>query len=280
MFVCYNIRRLTTARQDEIERRPQENLSTSSKDSTETLQSSLGPKRARRTPSPSQALITEFLPSPPVDSRVSRDSILVHETRSISFVPPPNQHKLYLVDTKTRRSNTLPPFEDTLSAQIQLMLYYRLLRELISVSKPFDFTSLWERLRLRSSKTFSTRFLVQAGLLVENSTFPMTSLDGLAKTWADMVQQANVSMIDPNLTIVYRLQPATPRWNKKNKGKIRARDIATVLGITQEERDLAQAIEASLNDVPRGSTYEQHFNDLTSKENEEPLPKSNPSDDG
>lgn len=108
----------------------------------------------------------------------------------------------------------------------------------------------------------------------------MTSLDGLAKTWADMVQQANVSMIDPNLTIVYRLQPATPRWNKKNKGKIRARDIATVLGITQEERDLAQAIEASLNDVPRGSTYEQHFNDLTSKENEEPLPKSNPSDDG
>lgn len=161
------------------------------------------------------------------------------------------------------------------------MLYHRLLRELTSVSKPFDFTALWKRLQLKSSATFSTRFLVQAGLLVENSTFPMTSLDGLVKAWGDTVQQANVRTIDPKLTIVYRLQPVTPRWNKRNKGKMRAASIGADIdiGITQEERDLALAIEASLKDLPGRSTINDHGLDTpTPKTDHELLPTPNGND--
>jgi hypothetical protein len=159
------------------------------------------------------------------------------------------------------------------------MLYHRLLNELMSISNPFDFTSLWGRLHLKPFETFSTLFLVQARLLLENDTFPITSLDGLAKTWGAMVQEAAISVIDTNLTIVYRLQPATPNRKHRGKGKMRTRDVITNLGISQEDSDLAQAIEASLNDTHRGS-HDQHLDGLTSKEANEPILKSNSANDG
>ncbi|KAF9469771.1 exonuclease V [Collybia nuda] len=225
---------------DEIDKRPQGSYH------TDILQ--LSPKMANGTPSSPKTSTSEFLPSTATDLGASRDYFVFQNMRHASFSS--QQHILHLVDTKTRRSNTLPLFEDTLPSRIQLMLYHRLLKELMSVSEPFNFTYLWDRLHLRSSETFSTRFLVQAGLLVENSTFPMTSLDGLAKTWAETVQQAQVTTVDPNLTIIYRLQS---HLNSKGKGKMRARDTIAELGITLEERDLARAIEASLSDTLHNS---------------------------
>jgi exonuclease V len=123
------------------------------------------------------------------------------------------------------------------------MLYHRLLKDLISASPAFDFDSLWKRMKLKSSEVFSTKFLVQAGLITENDSFRMVCLDDLARAWADMVPQLGACEVDSNLQLVYRLQPATPKWKCKDKGKTQE-----PIHITQEDQDLARAIEASLSD--------------------------------
>jgi hypothetical protein len=134
------------------------------------------------------------------------------------------------------------------------MLYHRLLKDLISPSPAFDFDSLWKHMKLKSSEVFSTKFLVQAGLITENDSFRMVCLDDLARAWADMVQQLGACEVDSNLQLVYRLQPATPKWKRKDKGKGKTQEP---IHITQEDQDLARAIEASLSD--------QHYGPLQNK---------------
>jgi hypothetical protein len=103
-------------------------------------------------------------------------------------------------------------------------------------------------MKLKSSEIFSTKFLVQAGLITESDAFRVACLDDLAQAWTDMVQELSICGVDPSLEIVYRLQPATPKWKRKGKGKERAPEP---IRLTQEDRDLAKAIEASLFDQRR-----------------------------
>jgi exonuclease V len=118
----------------------------------------------------------------------------------------------------------------------------------VSPSPAFDFAYLWKRMNLKSSKVFSTKFLVQAGLITDSDSFRVACLDDLTQAWMDMVQGLDICGIDPSLEIVYRLQPATPKWKRKDKGKERAPEA---IRLTQEDLDLARAIEASLSDQRR-----------------------------
>ncbi|GLB35723.1 putative exonuclease V - a 5' deoxyribonuclease [Lyophyllum shimeji] len=221
-------------------------------------------KKMRRSPSPSQPAITEFfsnenIPFSAADSELDLAEGSVAPHSDVPIIPSARSPCiLHLIDTKTRRSNSLPSHQDTLPSRIQLMLYYRLLRDLTSTSPPFDFASFWRRLDVNPSATFSTRFLIQAELAAENDEWTTSCLNDLARSWTEMVQALDICGVDTTLEIIYRLQPQQsqePNWKsgRKGKGKMQSRSN---LVVTQEELDLARAIEASLDDLSRGSSRE------------------------
>ena len=123
---------------------------------------------------------------------------------------------LFLKDNKTRRHPSVPPHHDTLSGRLQLMLYRRLLSQLVAKSPLYDFKPLWKRLGVKSSCRLPTKFLVQANLISDNTDFQTTSLDDVVTSWHELVKEANVQGVNENLELVYRLRPPSDR---KQKGK-------------------------------------------------------------
>lgn len=115
-------------------------------------------------------------------------------------------------------------------------------------------------MKLESSKVFSTKFLVQAGLVTESDSFRMVCLDDLAMTWVDMVQQLGTCEVDPNLQLIYRLQPATSKWKRKDKGKGKTPEL---LHVSQQDRDLSRAIEASLSDQRYGASQNKELDGVS-----------------
>ena len=133
-------------------------------------------------------------------------------TSSTSAVNPPTM--LYLKDNKTRRHPSVPPHHDTLSGRLQLMLYRRLLSQLVAKSPLYDFKPLWKRLGVKSSSRLPTKFLVQANLISDNTDFQTTSLDDVVNSWHELVKEANVQGVNENLELVYRLRPPPDRKQK------------------------------------------------------------------
>ncbi|KAF8899111.1 exonuclease V [Infundibulicybe gibba] len=170
------------------------------------------------------------------------------------LTPHSNHHSdvLYLIDTKTRRSDSLPSHDDTLSSRLQLMLYHRLLSDLITTSPPFDFPSLWKRLGLDSSRVFSDRFIEQAGLSIDNERPPTACLDSLVTSWVNLILDMKCPSVSNHLQLVYRLQPNSGQWKRESKRTGTLRSPSNVI-MSQEERDLATAIEASLMDARQPS---------------------------
>jgi hypothetical protein len=130
------------------------------------------------------------------------------------------------------------------------MLYHRLLNNLISTSPPFDFSKFWARLELDPFELFSTRFLLQAGLILDCGDFPMiTCLDDLAQAWKNTIQQLDVPSVDTKLQLIYRLQPQTLNSKQRRKKQIRATDTLIDVMADQNDDDLTRAVEASVDDI-------------------------------
>ena len=130
------------------------------------------------------------------------------------------------------------------SGRLQLMIYRRLLCELLATNPPYDFTSLWEKLGLNSTAPFPTKFLVQAQLIQEDAGFHTTCLNDLVDLWHNAVKDSNIIGVDSNLELVYRLRPPDDQQNGKAASAIRKRQRRT----NDEDVDLARAIDASLKD--------------------------------
>ncbi|KAG6874411.1 hypothetical protein C0995_015147 [Termitomyces sp. Mi166 len=215
------------------------------------------PKKLRRSLSPPQHLVTEYFPNttpanpsasvdldaPPAPTEREIERPSTPEGPSPTATSP--RKFLHLQDTKTRKSNSLPANRDTFPSRIQLMLYYRLLEDLTSLSPPFDFAALWQRVGVDPTQTFSPKFLVQAGLLEENNTWNASCLSDLSNAYIGMVQDLNIAGVDTKLELVYRLLQGDRNKGKKSRGVSRSASPV----VTQEERDLAKAIEASLVDA-------------------------------
>jgi exonuclease V len=133
---------------------------------------------------------------------------------------------------------------------MQLMVYRKLLSELVATNPPYDFKPLWTKLRLDSSAIFPTNFLVQAQLIQYTTPeFETTCLDDLVRSWHKLVQQSNIQGVDPQLELIYRLRPPP---DAKKKGK--AVEITQPeVGNSSEDEELARAIAASLEDISTGS---------------------------
>ncbi|KAF8204015.1 exonuclease V a 5' deoxyribonuclease-domain-containing protein [Pholiota molesta] len=160
---------------------------------------------------------------------------------------PSTSYALYIKDSKTRKRDSLPSDADMYSGRIQLMIYRRLLSELVSTNPPYDFRRLWDKLGIDSTEVFPTRFLVQAQLIEESDQFKTACLDDLVNSWHKLVKEFNVVGVDPQLELIYRLQP--PQQDRKGKDKETQQndDKSSV-----EDEDLAKAIAASLRDMDSG----------------------------
>lgn len=159
---------------------------------------------------------------------------------------------LQLLDTKTRWTNSLPSPEDTLPSRLQLMLYYRLLSDLVSECSPFNFSLLWDKLGLDSGQPFSMQFLVDAGLLQQGTT----CLDDLVPLLRQAVEKLDLVGVNQELQLVYRSQPKRAKQRRqKESGHI----IAIPNGISQEEHELSLAIEASLKDLEAQQSAGESF---------------------
>ncbi|KAJ3851825.1 exonuclease V [Lentinula lateritia] len=198
------------------------------------------PKRTRRSPSPSQSRITSFL-SP------AKASI------TLSNVDPPsssrNHHSpptLHLIDTKTRRTNSLPGDEDTLPSRFQLMLYHRMLTKLMATTDAFDYPSFWQKQELDDVASFSHTFLAQTLLTSETNC-----LRHLTDLWHIAVSRLNGAKIDSTLQLVYRLQPIRQRSFRKSQKES--------FTSSPEEIEIAKAIEASMRDFQLKSKDERQF---------------------
>jgi exonuclease V len=165
-------------------------------------------------------------------------------------VPPPRSrgYELRILDTKTRRSNTLPSYDDAFSSRMQLMLYRHLLSALLSPS--FSFSTFWEKVQVDPSAQFSDGFLLQVGLARQTDGkvvlgYP-ACLDDLADLWCSTVHSSPLQSVSPTLEIVYRKQlehNATSEASRPHPST--SYDFAVA---DQEARDLTHAIAASLRE--------------------------------
>jgi exonuclease V len=203
----------------------------------------------QRESSSTQSHLTEFFASP--SKAKSRKSAS----------PPRNMvHELSLIDTKTRRSNSLPSDDDAFSSRMQLMLYHHLLSALLSPT--FSFSAFWEKVQVDPLAQFSDEFLIQSGLARQaDGNVVLASaecLDDLADLWHSTVRSLEVQGVSPTLEIVYRTQPKRTRQTRLNDsfGNVadpEARELALAIGASRQEfeddPDLQRALAESLQDV-------------------------------
>ncbi|KAF8481778.1 exonuclease V a 5' deoxyribonuclease-domain-containing protein [Russula ochroleuca] len=242
--------------------------------------------KKQRESSPTQSDPTDFFASP-------------SKTKARKSVSPPRPmvHELSLIDTKTRRSNSLPSDDDAFSARMQLMLYHHLLSALLSPT--FSFSAFWEKVQVDPFAQLSDAFLLQSGLaprssrhsahlqrvngqvpkiskvieafgaclddladlwhLTVNSLGCAECLDDLADLWHLTVNSLQVQGVSPTLEIIYRTQP--------KRGAAAAVAVAEVSrpGISdddfgaadREARDIARAIEASRQEYEHDSDLQR-----------------------
>jgi hypothetical protein len=126
------------------------------------------------------------------------------------------------------------------------MLYYRMLSDLVSECSPFDFSSLWDKLRLDPRQIFSAQFLVDAGLVADCQPERTACLDDLVHLLRQAVEKLDLVGVNQHLQLVYRLQPSRI---KKRRNESRQNGVMPSSVISQEERELSLAIEASLKDL-------------------------------
>ncbi|KAI9444635.1 exonuclease V a 5' deoxyribonuclease-domain-containing protein [Lactarius indigo] len=202
-------------------------------------------KRPRKS-SPSQSDLTDIVPSSPKGK--------VRKPASPS--PRPMLNVLSLLDTKTRRSNSVPSDDDAYSSRMQLMLYHHLLSALLAPT--FSFNAFWEKIQVDPLAQLSDTFLLQSGLARESDGIVVlgypSCLDDLADLWRVTVRSMHVRGLSPTLEIVYRTQPKRSTRDDFAAADREARDIARAIASSlrddNHDPDLERAIAESLRDIP------------------------------
>lgn len=135
-----------------------------------------------------------------------------------AFSPRKNKaKKLYLIDNKSRGTATLPHSRDVLPAHLQLMLYHRLLSNLLfppvaeagSTSSPqYDFARLWRHVNVNPSLPFKSKFLQDLGQIGDAD---LRCLEDVVGLWNRTVESLRRSIrgINGDLEVVYRTRAKT-----------------------------------------------------------------------
>ncbi|KAG2057085.1 hypothetical protein BDR06DRAFT_952193 [Suillus hirtellus] len=225
-------------------------------------------KKQRRSLSPSQndtsVCLNQSIPEKtctadryPIEEDISDNSM------AESSIPrpvhlEPTFYDLTLVDYKTRRVSSLPPDEDTISSQMQLMLYHRLLSSLLS-PETFDFNALWSKQSVNPDQSFSRNFVEDIGLLTKDQQDPFhVDLNSMVAAWVSVVHSARCSGerlrgIHPELQIIYRKagvnKDSVHYQKQKAKTDRKAVDNSMERLALQEKLDMDRAIAESLRSL-------------------------------
>ncbi|KAI0248356.1 exonuclease V [Lactifluus subvellereus] len=183
------------------------------------------------------------------------DEVLLKSILEPELPARPIVQELFLLDTKTRRSNLFPSDDDAFSSRMQLMLYHHLLSALLSPT--FSFNTFWEKIQVDPSVEFSDEFLLQAGLARKTDGkviqgYP-ACLDDLADLWRLTVRSLQVRGVSRTLEIEYRTQPK----RGATLGVSRPSTLDDFAIANQEARELARAIAASLREHQRDLDLER-----------------------
>ncbi|KAF7302408.1 hypothetical protein HMN09_00874600 [Mycena chlorophos] len=150
---------------------------------------------------------------------------------------------IHVIDTKTRRSHSLPSEDDTEPTKVQLMLYHRLISVLLNPHIQFDYPAFWNQLGLDGTKTFSAVFVDQMRDVLGNTDVVPSCLQDLAALLDLRVAEMRLPPLNPDLTVVYRSQNKYP-------APLRRDQTVPALSVQQpqetEEQELARAIVMSL----------------------------------
>ncbi|KAI5897784.1 uncharacterized protein SCHCODRAFT_02149170 [Schizophyllum commune H4-8] len=226
------------------------------------------PKRARPPLSQSQNTIDKYL-SPKKNSPVRSKSDVGHiRCPSVPPPPPPPSYTLSLLDTKTRTARSMPSDLDALPSRIQLMLYKRILSDLLRTSPSFDFAYLWAKLDLDPYRPFPTTVLKDTGMLPDQLDGGQLCLSDVVELWWKLRDELNAEVAS-RLQLVYRLIPEGERRGRRGKGRRRETDFQE-----REDEGLARAIQASLEDLrevetPPVEVVEGEINGATASHSEE-----------
>ncbi|KAJ7842280.1 exonuclease V [Mycena olivaceomarginata] len=159
--------------------------------------------------------------------------------------PTPSRRCIRLIDTKTRRSYSLPSDEDAEPARLQVMLYHRLLTHLLNSATLFDFAAFWPLVGVDSTATFSEVFLLQTAQLLGGTESPLKCLGDVVVLLRRRLAALDLPPVDDTLEIIYRSQNKYSRRREKGKGREKT-------PATSEDDELAKAIAMSLEDVFEG----------------------------
>ncbi|KAH8835589.1 exonuclease V a 5' deoxyribonuclease-domain-containing protein [Flagelloscypha sp. PMI_526] len=171
-----------------------------------------------------------------ISQRTFPDSLPSSQTTT--HEPPPT-HTLRIIDSKTRKSRSVPPDADAVPSRIQLMLYHRLLDCLLR-PQCFDFIAFWARNGVDPTKHFSPLFVEQAQLPKD-----MRCLNDLEKEWTKLIPTLEVNGVDPTLALVYRYISKSPRAREKTNTRTNVLDVEEQMVLmAQIESISSQPLEA------------------------------------
>ncbi|KAF9055971.1 exonuclease V a 5' deoxyribonuclease-domain-containing protein [Panaeolus papilionaceus] len=198
-------------------------------------------KRAKTLPKMTSNMLLEHAPLKKDKGKAKEvdPSILNIDVNDCSL-PSAKSYFLQLKDNKTRGVMSLPSDEDAASGKLQLMLYRRLLQELLATSPPYDFTPLWQKAGVNPKARLPEKFLLQAQLNDVDTDPTSTCLDDLVAIWRKTVEDSRITAIDPSLQLVYRLRTSI----------VEQRPFYLIPRGDPDDEDLARAILASLSDLP------------------------------
>lgn len=166
--------------------------------------------------------------SPPVQDEIVRKPLVAKGSLTTYFASNRRTHALFLSDSKTRSSGTMPKEEHVQSGRYQLMIYKELLDAMIvaglggkadTVVDAFSWPALWRQLRLDPTTQLSTSFLDDAGPVILSNGLrhgidKARTLDDLTASWSAYVQDLGLGAFpgggkdagrtDTTLELVYR----------------------------------------------------------------------------
>lgn len=277
---CQSQLNSTNAMQDEIVRMPVPESVATTPSSTNKGRQQFSVETTM--PQPKQTVLTKFLiPMPSSNPPKPKPSI--------------RTHKLFVSDSKTRASGTMPREENTQSGQLQLMLYKELLdglllagpstspaqvdvdavstHSILPSSTPFSFVRLFDHLGLDPALPFSSTFLRESHAVVKgnrlgNGAEKAACLADMVKCWTAYVERLSLGPAprsEPFLELVYRhtgrskMHKADSRLSKKRR-KLKEQEQPSV-PLSQASNASAEA-QYWTGNKPRTQTEEREESEL------------------
>ncbi|KAK7064693.1 exonuclease V [Favolaschia claudopus] len=132
--------------------------------------------------------------------------------------------RIHILKTKTREIESLPSDENSQHTLFQVLLYGRLLRQLLDTSQPFDFEPLWNIVGVRPSEPFSPTFVEEMEQKFDAGV--PQCLDQAAELFETELVKLGLPEVDGTLEVLYRFPDKyQSRGGEKSSGKARMTSI-------------------------------------------------------